>query len=313
MLDIIAELEKRGIVSSVASRNDPTSLDSLLSHPSLQGRFVAPQVSWEPKSMSVRRIADNLNIGLDAMAFVDDSPFERAEVQYMLPDVLVLSPGEIAEAMDAPAFYPAVSTQESAQRAQMYRQEEERRHAETAFKGDRAGFMAWCEMRLSIAPAHEADLPRIHELTERTHQLNSTGRSYSLEQLRERLHDPRWLMPAARLTDRFGDYGLIGAALVDTQPPWPSRCVARGTGDVVVSRGGAGHTCRPAALDTERGGRCRHEGDKGCVPDQPTEPTNPPPLSPDGLHKGGGRQLSNGRARSIDAPARLPAMASCDG
>ena len=222
MLDIIAELEKRGIVSSVASRNDPTSLDSLLSHPSLQGRFVAPQVSWEPKSMSVRRIADNLNIGLDAMAFVDDSPFERAEVQYMLPDVLVLSPGEIAEAMDASAFYPAGSMQESAQRAQMYRQEDERRRAETAFKGDRAGFMAWCEMRLSIAPAHEADLPRIHELTERTHQLNSTGRSYSLEQLHERLHDPRWLMPAARLTDRFGDYGLIGAALVDTQPPWPS-------------------------------------------------------------------------------------------
>ena len=222
MLDIIAELEKRGIVSSVASRNDPTSLDSLLSHPSLQGRFVAPQVSWEPKSMSVRRIADNLNIGLDAVAFVDDSPFERAEVQYMLPDVLVLSPGEIAEAMDTPAFNPAGSTQESAQRAQMYRQEDERRRAETAFKGDRAGFMAWCEMRLSIAPATEADLPRIHELTERTHQLNSTGRSYSLEQLRERMHDPRWLMPAARLTDRFGDYGLIGAALVDTKPPWPS-------------------------------------------------------------------------------------------
>jgi methoxymalonate biosynthesis protein len=222
MLDIIAELEKRGIVSSVASRNDPSSLESLLSHPSLQGLFAAPQVSWEPKSMSVRRIADNLNIGLDAVAFVDDSPFERAEVQYMLPDVLVLSPEEIGGAMDTAAFSPAGSTHESAQRANMYRQEDERRRAETAFKGDRASFMAWCEMRLVIAPATEADLPRIHELTERTHQLNSTGRSYSLEQLRERLSDPRWLMPAARLTDRFGDYGLIGAALVDTTPPWPA-------------------------------------------------------------------------------------------
>ena len=222
MLDIIAELDKRGIVSSVASRNDPSSLESLLSHPSLQGLFVAPQVSWEPKSMSVRRIADNLNIGLDAVAFVDDSPFERAEVQYMLPDVMILSPEEIGAAMDTAAFGSAGSTRESAQRAQMYRQEDERRRAETAFKGDRASFMAWCEMRLVIAPATEADLPRIHELTERTHQLNSTGRSYSIEQLRERLHDPRWLMPAARLTDRFGDYGLIGAALVDTTPPWPA-------------------------------------------------------------------------------------------
>ncbi len=222
MLGIIAALEKRGIVSSVASRNDPSSLDSLLSHPSLQGLFVAPQVSWEPKSMSIRRITDNLNIGLDAVAFVDDSPFERAEVQYMLPEVLVLSPEEIAAAIDTPAFSPTGSTQESARRARMYRQEDERRRAQTTFKGDRASFMAWCEMRLAIAPATEADLPRIHELTERTHQLNSTGRSYTFEQLRERWRDPRWLMPAARLTDRFGDYGLIGAALVDTQPPWPA-------------------------------------------------------------------------------------------
>jgi FkbH-like protein len=104
----------------------------------------------------------------------------------------------------------------------MYRQDEERQRAVGAFKGDRAAFMAWCDMRLSICGAVEADLPRIHELTERTHQLNSTGRTYTMEQLRRRMDDPRWLMPVARLTDRFGDYGLIGAALVDTQPSWPA-------------------------------------------------------------------------------------------
>ena len=97
-------------------------------------------------------------------------------------------------------------------------------------------------------------MPRIHELTERTHELNSTGRSYSLEQLRERLHDSRWLMPAARLTDRFGDYGLIGAALVDTKPPWP--------GDVWLVElvmlscrvEGRGIPVAPTALDIGRGG-----------------------------------------------------------
>src|SRR5437868_3684554 len=83
MLDVISKLEAKGIVNSVASRNDPSMRDRLLSHPLLAGKFVAPQVSWEPKSAAVRRIAESLNIGLDTLAFVDDSPFERAEVQYM--------------------------------------------------------------------------------------------------------------------------------------------------------------------------------------------------------------------------------------
>ena len=85
ILDIITELEKHGIASSVASRNDPALGEQLLAHPLLAGKFVYPQVSWEPKSQAIRRIAEKLNIGLDAVAFVDDSPFERAEVSYMFP------------------------------------------------------------------------------------------------------------------------------------------------------------------------------------------------------------------------------------
>jgi FkbH-like protein len=221
MLDIISLLEKRGIVSSVASRNDPSLLRLLESHPSLVGRFVASQVSWEPKSTSVRRIADHLNIGMDAIAFVDDSPFERAEVAYMLPEVLVLSPGELEQALASPAFNPPSSTEESERRAAMYRQEEQRKLAEQSFGGSRADFLRWCEMRLTIRPAVDSDLPRIVELTERTHQLNSTGRHYSAGEIAGCLRDGRRLVPVARLTDRFGDYGLIGAALVDTRLPTP--------------------------------------------------------------------------------------------
>jgi methoxymalonate biosynthesis protein len=221
ILDIISKLEARGIVSSVASRNDPALGKRLLAHPMLAGKFVAPQVSWEPKSQAVRRIAGRLNIGIDAMAFVDDSPFERAEVSYMAPEVLVLSPEEIAGAMDSPAFNPSRVTAEAAGRADMYRAEERRRAAEEGFGGSRTDFLMSCEMRLSIAPATLEDLERIVELTERTHQLNSTGRRYSTAEIRERIEGERWLVPAARLADRFGDYGMIGAAVVDRQAPWP--------------------------------------------------------------------------------------------
>jgi FkbH-like protein len=220
LLDIIDIWERRGVVSSVASRNDPAVKERLLAHPLLQGRFVVPQISWEPKSRSILRIAQELNIGLDAVAFVDDSPFERAEVAYMLPEVLVLAPDEVEEALGRSAF-PGSVTAESGRRAEMYREEEQRKEAETAFAGSRGDFLKWCEMRLTIAPAGEGDLARIVEMTERTHQLNSTGRRYGTDEVRERVEDDRWLVPVARLTDRFGDYGLIGAAFVDREPQWP--------------------------------------------------------------------------------------------
>jgi methoxymalonate biosynthesis protein len=221
MLDIIKQLESRGIVSSVASRNDPSLGERLLGHSMLAGKFVAPQVSWEPKSQAVRRIAGKLNLGIDAMAFVDDSPFERAEVSYMAPEVLVLSPEEIEEAIKGPAFNPGRATAEAGRRADMYRAEEKRRAAEEGFGGSRTDFLISCDMRLLIAPATLDDLERIAELTERTHQLNSTGRRYSTEEMRERIESDRWLVPAARLTDRFGDYGMIGAAVVDRQASRP--------------------------------------------------------------------------------------------
>jgi FkbH-like protein len=161
-----------------------------------------------------------LNIGLDSVAFVDDSPFERAEVAYMLPDVLVLAPGEVEEALLRSASRGSV-TAEGGRRTEMYREEEERKEAESAFAGSRVDFLKWCEMLLTIAPAGEGDLARIVEMTERTHQLNSTGRRYTANEVRERVTDERWLVPVARLTDRFGDYGLIGAAFVDKHPPWP--------------------------------------------------------------------------------------------
>lgn len=220
MLAVMDELERRGIVSSVASRNDPSMRDELLSRGGLAEKVVAPQIGWEPKSSALKKIAATLNIGVDALAFVDDSAFERAEVAFMLPQVLVLGPEEILVAMTTDAFGGG-TTAESNRRAEMYRQEASRKEAEAGFAGSRAEFLAGCEMRLSIESAGEGDLGRVLEMTERTHQLNSTGRTYTLEQLRARSEDPKQLVAVARLRDRFGDYGMIGAALVNKEPPGP--------------------------------------------------------------------------------------------
>ncbi len=218
VLAVIDTLAARGIVHSVASRNDPATGARLLESPELAGRFVAPQVGWEPKDKALLQIAATLNIGLDSLAFVDDSPFERAAVAHLLPQVLVLAPEDVPGLPDRPEFAPGPVTAEAARRTALYQEEADRQAAEQAWAGSRLDFLRACEMRLTIAPATAADLPRLNEMVSRTNQLNSTGMRYSPTAQAARVHDPaRYRVPTARLTDRFGDYGLIGAALVDWQ------------------------------------------------------------------------------------------------
>lgn len=218
VLAVIDTLAARGIVHSVASRNDPATGARLLESPALAGRFVAPQVGWEPKDKALRRIAATLNIGLDSLAFVDDSPFERAAVAHLLPEVLVLAPDDVPGLPDRPEFQPGPVTPEAARRSALYREEADRQAAERAWAGSRLAFLQSCAMRLTIAPATEADVPRLNEMVARTNQLNSTGVRYSPGAVAARVAAPaRFPVLTARLTDRFGDYGLIGAALVDRQ------------------------------------------------------------------------------------------------
>jgi methoxymalonate biosynthesis protein len=215
VLGLLAELERRGVVNSVASRGDPAFVAGLRAHPRLAGVFVAPQVSWDPKSVSMRRIARELNISLEAIAFVDEDPFERAEVGHLAPEVLVLSVSELEEALDGPAFTTGMLTDEGRRRVQLYREEERRRAVRDRFAGGQVEFLRWCEMRLTIGPAEEADLGRLVELAERTHRLNSTGQRHTPDDVRRWHRDDRWLLTRARLADRFGDYGTIGLAAAE--------------------------------------------------------------------------------------------------
>jgi FkbH-like protein len=218
VLAVIDMLAARCIVHSVASRNDPATGARLLATPDLAARFVAPQIGWEPKDKALRRIAATLNIGLDSLAFVDDSPFERAAVAALLPDVLVLAPDEVPGLPDRAEFQPGPVTPEATRRTTLYQQAAAREAAEAAFAGSRVAFLRSCAMRLRIGLASEGDLPRLAEMVQRTNQLNSTGARYAPIEIARRVHDrKRYLCPVAGLTDRFGDYGLIGAALVDRQ------------------------------------------------------------------------------------------------
>nr|AFV52204.1 hypothetical protein [Streptoalloteichus sp. ATCC 53650] len=243
VVEVIRELDGRGVLHSIASRNDHDAATAALRRFGLLDYFLHPQINWGAKSESVRAVAEALNIGLDALAFVDDDEFERAEVAFAVPEVLCLDARDPGRLTGLSELTPAVVTEDASRRREMYRAEERRREVEERYTGAPAEFLATLDMRLRIAPAREGDLARAHELTVRTNQLNTTGRTYSREQLdRLRLSADHQLL-VARLDDRFGPYGTIGLALLETgERVWTvklllmsCRVLSRGVGGVLIT------------------------------------------------------------------------------
>jgi FkbH-like protein len=216
--EVIQELDSRGILQSIASKNNHDEAWQVLRQMQLEHFFLAPQISWQPKSESIRTIASRLNVGLDTLLFVDDSDFELQEVRSALPEVRVVN---VRDSMDIPNLEACrvPVTAESRQRRQMYRVEEERQQLASSFGKDYDAFLRGCDIRLNIVSLDEDNLERVHELTQRTNQMNFSGNRYSREVLRQVLSTP-WLDAyVLDVEDRFGSYGIVGFSVVDNREP----------------------------------------------------------------------------------------------
>ncbi|MCP2168453.1 HAD-IIIC family phosphatase [Goodfellowiella coeruleoviolacea] len=250
VLAVIRELDRRGVLHSIASRNDPAPALRRLERLGVLEYFLHPQISWNPKSAAISAVANALNIGVDAVAFVDDQPFELAEVAFALPEVLCVPADQAPELVTRPEFQPRFVTAESRTRRAMYRSGIDRDRAEQEFAGTSEEFLSTLDMELRITPAAAEDLRRAEELTVRTNQLNSTGITYSYAELDHFRTSPDHLLLVAGLRDRFGPYGTIGLALVHTgAPAWrlkllltSCRVISRGVGAVLLN-----HVMRLAA------------------------------------------------------------------
>lgn len=259
VVDIIKRLDEIGILQSISSKNDHDLAMANLEKAGIAEYFLYPQINWNPKSDSILQIAKSLNIGIDTFAFVDDQEFELAEVAHALPEVLGVPAGQIAEAVGRAEFRPRFVTSESRQRRHMYQADATRDVAERAYLGTSEEFLATLGMRMRISPAGPDDLPRAEELTVRTNQLNSTGATFGFEELDMLRTSPGHLLLVASLDDRFGSYGTIGLALVETgETVWrlrlllmSCRVVSRGVGTVLLN-----HVMR---LASEAGARFQAE------------------------------------------------------
>lgn len=241
--EIIEELDRRGILNSIASRNEADLALSKLEEFGLKDYFLYPQINWNAKSASIEAISKALNIGLDTFAFIDDQPFEREEVSFVHPQVTCFDAADLDLLLDRPRLQPRFITAESQLRRQLYQSDIVRAQAETEFSGSNEEFLAGLQMVFTIKHAAASDLKRAEELTIRTHQLNTTGYTYSYDELDRFRQSADHLLLVASLDDKFGPYGTIGLALIEKgSMVWlvklllmSCRVMSRGVGTIMMS------------------------------------------------------------------------------
>lgn len=216
------DLARRGVLLAICSKNNlDDGLEALQNHPGMLVRpshFSAMRINWHDKGLNLREIATELNVGVDALAFLDDNPMEREQVRAALPQVTIIDlpsdPLEYAAAVrDAPAFQRLVLSDEDQQRTEVYAAQRERSQAQQSFQS-KEDFFRYLELEAEIAPLEPATLARVAQLTQKTNQFNLTTRRRTEQQIAEVAAREDSQVMTIRLRDRFGDHGLVGVAII---------------------------------------------------------------------------------------------------
>lgn len=243
VVEILRELDGRGILHSIASRNDHATAIARLRAFGIDEYFIYPQINWNSKAASIAQIAQDINIGLEAIAFIDDQAFEREEVAFSHPQVMGLDAASLDGLLELPELMPRFITEDSRKRRQMYQSDIARNRVEAEFTGPKEEFLATLGMVFTISAAREEDLKRAEELTVRTHQLNTTGYTYSYEELDAFRRSSSHRLLISSLVDRYGTYGKIGLTLVECGPEaWTvklllmsCRVMSKGVGTIMIN------------------------------------------------------------------------------
>ena len=245
------DLMRQGVMLAVCSKNDDeVAREAIATHPEMvldPDSFVAVRADWNPKPGNVRELAAQLNIGTDAMVFMDDSPVERGLMRQLLPEVatveLPAQPAGYAALLAARGDFNLLGlTEEDRSRTTMYRAQVRRAELEHD-AGSLEGYLLGLQSRLTVEPLGPLNSGRIVQLFGKTNQFNLTGRRYTEAGMAPRLADGTGAFFAGRLSDRFGDNGLVAAVALalEADGAWTvenfvlsCRVFSRGVEDAVV-------------------------------------------------------------------------------
>jgi FkbH-like protein len=220
--EALKALKRRGILLACVSKNDEALVRELWKYPDhypldrllTPDDFVTWRVNWEDKPSNIASIAEELGFALDAFVFIDDHPVERERVRQTLPQVDVLGEDPFAlrhVLLTDPRFQVLKLTEESAVRTDLVKAQLGRERQRAASGDD---FLASLDVVTTCErPTDPAMLTRVAELFQRTTQFNTTGRTFTEAELVRAAEAGDVFVAHCR--DRFGDYGLVAAAVLD--------------------------------------------------------------------------------------------------
>jgi FkbH-like protein len=226
-------LTRRGVILAIASKNEEgIALQAISRHPEMvlrQEDFVAWRINWNDKARSIVELATELKLGLQSVAFIDDSPVERARVREALPEVFVPEwPTEkylYTAALEGMRCFdvPGIS-HEDVQRTRLYQEEREREQLHQQL-GSIDDWLRSLDIRVKAEPLHARNVTRAAQLLNKTNQLNLSTRRLTEAELMKWAADPSRRFWTLNVSDRFGDSGLTGLLSLEFEPSGEARVV----------------------------------------------------------------------------------------
>ena len=220
---IALALSKQGILIGLCSKNNSKDVDEVIeSHLDMQLKnehITINKSNWLDKVSNLKEIAQELNIGLDSLVFIDDSSFEVNLIREQVPEITVLQvperlyeyPKMLRESLNL--FYSLSFTSEDSKKINMYKNQVKRETVKKEFT-DIEDYLASLGLKITIFENDESIVPRISQLSQKTNQFNLTTKRYTDGDILKFIEDPNVNVFAFSVSDKFGDSGLIGLSIV---------------------------------------------------------------------------------------------------
>ena len=220
---IAISLNKKGVLLGLCSKNNEIDVQNVIDkHPDFQignNSIIIKKINWLDKASNIKEIAVELNVGLDSIVFVDDSPFEVEYVKSQLPQVTVIKvpktlsdyPKMINKASQL--FYNVSFSKEDVSKTVMYQQNIKRKSLENKFENI-DDFLTSLEIKVDVIENDLMNIPRISQLTQKTNQFNLTTKRYTENEINGFMLSDEYLVYSFRVSDKFGDNGITGLSIL---------------------------------------------------------------------------------------------------
>jgi len=215
--EALKELNKRGIKNTICSKNYYEDVDEMLEKFEIKKYFDSAEVNWGLKSDNIRKLIKKYNVKGNEVCFVDDDPFQRAEVLSQIPKIKAIELGDPLDILALDFMRHENETEEDKERVKILKEQRSREEAEKNHKGDYNEFLKNCNISMIVRKVNEKDWERVVQLFNRTNELNTTGNRYELEKLKKQYDNNEIEVYVSELTDKFGNYGLIAECILDTR------------------------------------------------------------------------------------------------